>query len=121
MSDTPQPDPVQATARRAPPLLVLELRGEVTATADAPLRAAYDEVAGSGLRHILLDFSGVDYVNSAGIAAVIGLLTAARRDERRVLVTGLNDHYRKIFEMMGLTQFAPLVADEAAARRAAGA
>ena len=120
MADEAQPE-VRATTRQAPPLLVVELQGEVTATAGAPLRAAYEGVAGSGLRHLLLDFSGVDYVNSAGIAAVIGLLTAARREDRPVLVTGLNAHYRKIFEMMGLTQFAPLVADEAAARRAAGA
>jgi anti-anti-sigma factor len=110
----------RATLRESPPLFVVDLEGEVTAGAEGPLTAVYEQASARGARRLLLNFAAVDYVNSAGIAAVIGLLTATRRDGVEVQVMGLNAHYRKIFEMMGLTQFAPLVESEGAARQTAG-
>ena len=55
-----------------------------------------------------MNFSGVDYVNSAGIAVIIGILIEARNASQRVMVTGLTPHYQKIFSMMGLSDYAPV-------------
>jgi anti-anti-sigma factor len=59
----------------------------------------------------------VDHLDSSGIALIIGLLTEARKQDQRLLVTGLTQHYQKIFEMMGLTQYAPVFPSEDAARK----
>src|SRR2546422_4485114 len=102
------PDDLQVAPRDLPPLVVLDLRGSVTGAADEALSASYHSACEQGAGDVLLNFSRVDHLDSAGIAVVIGILTEARQRGRRVLVTGLTPHYRKIFGMMGLPQFAPV-------------
>jgi anti-anti-sigma factor len=106
----------RATLREVPPLTVIDLEGEVTTFAEEVITAAYRQASARGAQHILLNFASVDYLNSAGVAVVIGLLMEARKADQQILVTGLTPHYQKIFRMMGLTQYAPLVESEAAAR-----
>ena len=95
---------------------MIDLRGEVTTFAEEVVTAAYRPASEQGARHLLLNFKDVDYINSAGIAAIIGILTEARRAEQTLLITGLTPHYAKIFQMMGLAQYAPLFDTEEAAR-----
>ena len=99
---------VQVTVRDLPPLQVIDLAGAVTGFADAAITGAYRSAADRGARDFLLNFSGVDYVNSAGIAVIIGILIEARKADQRVLVAGLTPHYQKIFNMMGLSDYAPV-------------
>jgi anti-anti-sigma factor len=108
---------VQASVREAAPLFVIDLSGEVTTFADEAITSAYKDVTGRGGKSILLNFSGVDYLNSAGISIIIGVLTEARKADQRLLITGLTPHYRKIFSVMGLSQYAPVFDDEEAARQ----
>jgi anti-anti-sigma factor len=102
----------QVTLRENGGLLVLDIRGEFTTFADATLIGAYHTASERGARNILLNFSGVNYLNSAGISIIIGLLMEARQAEQQLLITGLTPHYRKIFQMMGLAQHAPLFESE---------
>ena len=67
-----------------------------------------------------LDFTGVEYINSTGIALLVSLLAKARHDDRPVVAWGLTDHYREIFEITRLADFLELVADEQAARATTG-
>src|SRR5579859_1265257 len=112
---------VKATLRDAAPMVVIDLRGEVTTFADQAINEAYRTASDQGAHTILLNFSGVDYLNSAGIAIIIGILTEARKLDQRLLVTGLTPHYQKIFRMMGLSQYAPVFDSEEAARAFASA
>jgi len=105
----------QATLRDVPPLTVIDLAGEVTTFAEDAVNRAYKQASERGARHILLNFKDVDYINSAGISVIIGLLTEARKTEQVLMITGLNAHYTKIFQMMGLAQYAPLYETEEAA------
>ena len=109
---------VEATLREVPPLTVIDLRGEVTTFAEEAINAAYRDASEAGARNILLNFAGVDYLNSAGIAIVIGILTETRKREQRLLLAGLTPHYEKVLSMMGVAQYAPVYPDEAAARDA---
>jgi anti-anti-sigma factor len=108
---------LQATLRPLPPLTVIDLKGEVTTFADEAITIAYEQASKEGAENILFNFSAVDYMNSAGISIIIGVLTEARQADQRLLLTGLTPHYRKIFQMMGLTQYAPVFDDEDAARQ----
>lgn len=102
--------------REEPPLVVLDLSGEVTTFAQEPLMRAYHEASARGAENILLNLAAVDYLNSAGIAAIIGIISEARKADQRVLLTGLTPHYQTVFDMMGLTTYAPLFESEEAAR-----
>ena len=106
---------VQATLREAVPLTVIDLEGEVTSFADDTISGAYRQASDQGATSILLNFAKVDYINSAGISTIIGILTEARGADQQLLITGLPPHYQKIFQMMGLAQYAPVYDSEDAA------
>jgi stage II sporulation protein AA (anti-sigma F factor antagonist) len=108
---------LETSVRDAPPMVVLDLRGDVTSFAIDPLKAAFVEASGMSTRTILVNFEGVNYLNSAGIAAIIALIGEARKAHRQLLLTGLSAHYQMIFDMMGLTAYAPVFQSEEAARR----
>ena len=92
------------------------LRGDIDGSARAALGAAYDETAGAA--RVLLDFGAVDYINSTGIALIVGLLARARADSRAVAASGLSPHYREIFEITRLSDFMTILADEPSSGRA---
>ena len=112
---------LEASVRRVGGVAVIDLRGEINATSDAALGAAYAEAEQHDPRSVLLNFGEVDYINSTGIALIVGLLARARGAERRLLACGLSDHYVEIFQITRLADFMQVFPDEAGALAAAQA
>ncbi len=104
--------------RDAPPLVIMDLIGEMTTFAHEPLMQTYQQALARGKGTVLINFRDVGYLNSAGIAVIIGLISEARKAHQRILLTGLTPHYQVVFDMMGLTAYAPLFESEEAARAA---
>ena len=88
----------------------IELRGDIDSSARDALGAAYEETAGTSA--VLLDFAAVDYINSTGIALIVGLLARARADACAISARGLSPHYREIFEITRLSDFMTILADD---------
>lgn len=101
--------------RRQPGLALIDLNGEIDADAEEHLNAAYADATSGDARTVLLNFAGVDYINSTGIALIVGLLAQARKDRIDVTACGLADHYREIFEITRLSDFMQIFPDEASA------
>ncbi len=70
---------------------------------------------------MVLDFSGLEYMNSGGIGLLVTLLVRAQRGGAHLMATGLSDHYRQIFELTRLDEAITIHDDEAAALAAATA
>ena len=98
---------------------VVDIRGDLTAAAEDMLMAAYHEA--DEVRTIVLNFAGLDYMNSAGIGPLVTLLVRTNRRSQRLLAYGLSDHYRQIFELTRLDEAVGIHDTEAAALDAAGA
>jgi anti-anti-sigma factor len=96
---------------RRPGLTVIRLRGQIDAPAEAALDGAYAEAVEAGPETVLLDFEDVDYINSTGIALIVGVLAKARKDRIAVSAAGLSDHYREIFEITRLADFMTIFPD----------
>jgi anti-anti-sigma factor len=111
----------RAAVRRVDNLAVIDLFGEIDGFADAALETAYNEAEAHGTPSILLNFSGVEYVNSTGIALIVGLLARARKSRRQLLTTGLTDHYQEIFNITRLSDFMTVYPTEEAALQEAAA
>ena len=56
----------------------------------------------AGCKHILFDFSGVNFMDSSGIGMVIGRYKLARSNGGKTVVSGLSRATDRIFEMSGL-------------------
>jgi anti-anti-sigma factor len=93
------------------------LSGSIDRDAANTLDQAYRAAADTGATRVELDFSAVQYINSTGIALIVGLLGRARADSRSMLAVGLTQHYRHIFEITRLSDFITIV-DPAQSRSA---
>ncbi len=98
---------------------VIEIHGDVTSASEEALMEAYTTATEGGASAVLLDFSGLEYMNSGGIGLLVTLLVRANRLKQRLLACGLNDHYRQIFELTRLDEAISIYDDEAAALAAA--
>ena len=97
---------------------IIDMYGEINAFADGDMSAAFSEAEAPGGSDILLNFAGVDYINSTGIALIVGLLAKARQAHRNLLVCGLSDHYLEIFQITRLADFMKIYPDEMSALQA---
>lgn len=103
-----------ATEHATGPVAVIELAGRLDGSASArmeQLHAVFDESPDA----VLLDFGDVDYINSTGIALIVGLAAKARATGVPLQVCGLTDHYAHIFQITRLADFVSMHPDRAAA------
>ena len=107
---------LEATVRQEPGVAVIDLTGEINGFAQDALDAAYSEAESNDPEAILLNFEGVDYINSSGIALIVSLLARARASKRRLLACNLSDHYVEIFDITRLSDFMNVFPDEESAR-----
>jgi len=94
-----------AETKLAEETAIILMRGEINQDADAALTDAYADAAQMQPATITLDFGGVDYINSTGIALIVGLLAKARAAHIPLTAVGLSDHYREIFTITRLSDF----------------
>jgi anti-anti-sigma factor len=94
---------------------VIDIRGEVTALTGQPIEEAYHGVTAAGARKILMVFASDCYINSGGIAVLIGILAESKKKAQVVRMSGLTPHFQKVFSMVGLTKYAQIHPSEEAA------
>jgi anti-sigma B factor antagonist len=99
---------------------IIDIQGEINAFAEKPLMEAYSKAASNGTRSIVLNFSGLDYMNSSGIGLLVTLLIRANRQKQRLLAYGLSEHYQQIFELTRLNEAISIYKNETEAVTAAG-
>jgi anti-sigma B factor antagonist len=83
----------------------IQLQGEINSQADDEMTAAYAEAVAGSPAEVVLDFKEVDYINSTGIALIVGLLAKARMANIHLTAVGLSEHYREIFTITRLSDF----------------
>ena len=83
---------------------VIDIRGDVTAASEAILMSAYEDATRQGARRLVLNFSGLEYMNSGGIGMLVTLLVRANRQRQKLAAYGLSEHYREIFELTRLDE-----------------
>jgi anti-sigma B factor antagonist len=96
-------------------LPVVRMTGDITRTAADDLNDSFRRACGTGAASVAFDFSSVDYLNSTGIALVVGLLRSARQAGVSVIAWGLSEHFREIFEITRIVEYMTLFDNETAA------
>jgi anti-anti-sigma factor len=107
--------PLEASVRHHPGMAIIDLRGDVDGDAEGILEDAYTKSERQDPDAILLNFARVAYINSKGIALIVVLLRRATQSGRRLLVCGLSDHYREIFQITRLSDYITVCTDRESA------
>jgi anti-sigma B factor antagonist len=99
---------------------VLDVKGDITADSEQVLMDAYQKASGDSTKAIVLNFSGLEYMNSGGIGLLVTMLVRANRQKQKLMAFGLSDHYKQIFELTRLDEAITIYDSEQDALSAAG-
>lgn len=108
----------ELTVRWLERAIVLDLKGDLTKLAEPLLlngswQQNLPAVSGFPL-NVVVNFTGVPYINSSGMASIIRMIRMGVKQKRVYYAYGLNEHYRKLFRMVGLMDYLRMAPDEAA-------
>lgn len=110
-----RPQPFEAAVRLESGVDIVDLVGEINGFAEEAINAAYAEAESHNPLSIMLNFTDVSYINSTGIALIVGLLAQARKHHISLITYGLSEHYVEIFKITRLADFMTIVPDEESA------
>jgi anti-sigma B factor antagonist len=96
---------------------IISLSGDISGTAEKVIRSSYDYLTKVGATKILFRFSSGCYINSAGIAVIILIVSEAKKSKQNVGAVGLSTHFQKIFDMIGLTDYIRIFQTELGAKK----
>ena len=89
-------------------ITIFDIQGDVTAFSEPFFNEAYKNANDQGTSKILLKFYENAYINSGGIAILIQLLAQTKQNNQQICISGLSNHFKKIFNMVGITKFAKI-------------
>ncbi len=92
-------------------VVILKIQGDITSFSEPFLNQAYKEANDQGTAKILLNLEEGAYINSGGIAVLIQILAQTKKNNQQISITGLSEHFKKIFNMVGITKFAKIYND----------
>lgn len=93
---------------------VIDVQGEITALSEQQIADAHGK-AGEDATAVILNFEGLDYMNSGGIGLLVTTLIRAQRIGHALRAYGLSDHYRQIFTLTRLDEAIGIYDNEDAA------
>lgn len=85
---------------RADGVVVLALEGRLNMVSTAALREAVHGVVDGGSSRVAIDLSGVEFVDSSGLGALVSGLKTARQAGGDLRIAGANEQVRLV---LGLT------------------
>ena len=89
-------------------VLVLGVSGELTSLSEGEMLSAYRALDFEGPPKLVIDFGGVRYINSAGIAALVSIVADVTKRHGVLSFTGLQAHYQRVMEIVGITKYVAL-------------
>jgi len=91
---------------------VIDVMGDIDGRAEVSLDAAWREAVARRPAAVALNFTRTGYINSTGIALIVGILASARAQRIPIRAFGLSAHYLEIFEITRLADFLAISPDE---------
>jgi len=94
---------------------VLPLKGEIDLHVSPSVTASLNRMIEKRPERLVVDLSGVTYIDSAGLAALIGAMQKVEGYGGKFLLAGLQETVRSIFEISRLDQVFQIFPDANAA------
>ncbi len=90
----------------------IRLRGELDIAGVPPLEAAVRRVFGAGTKSVTLDLSGLGFIDSMGLAAIVHLSGLCAKHNCEFAIVPGPPPVRRLFEVTGLDMVLPFAAAE---------
>ncbi|MCI1944311.1 anti-sigma F factor antagonist [Clostridium luticellarii] len=89
--------------------LIVSIKGELDHHSAEEVRNKIDDrLDRDGLNKLIMDFSGVSFMDSSGIGVVIGRYKKLNLRKGSMCITGATDLVKRVFELSGLFKIVKL-------------
>lgn len=90
--------------RDAGPVAVVQPQGFINAHTVRQFESALEGLVARGQFTILINCQDLNYISSAGLGAIMGLIETVRENGGDILLCSLQENVHAIFETLGFTQ-----------------
>ena len=104
-----------ATIRHTPQASLIDVRGRLTFFEVGVLRENISRLLGEGRKHIVLNLSGLQYLDSSGIGELASIYVMVLKGGGEMKVVGLSRNIEEVLKVTHLYQVFPEFPDEEAA------
>jgi anti-sigma B factor antagonist len=110
---------VKISARRVENATILDVSGNIDMSNSPEMRKALlAEIRDKAVSRVVLNLTGVAYIDSSGVASLVEGLKAARDRGSRFMLFGLSDAPREVLKISRLLKLFEVYDDEAQAMAA---
>jgi len=89
--------------------IVITLQGEMDTLAAKTFAAEMESVMADAGKQIVLDFTRLEYISSAGMRTILLLEKTAEEKGGKVCIKGMSEDIRQIFQMTGFDQMIEVI------------
>lgn len=93
-------------------VLVVHLKGSVDAHTFGLFEEQMSALLAQGAHHLLLDFQGLDYINSTGLGFLLGLSRQMDEQNGKLVIANMPEKIHHIFDLLGISHLMGTFAEE---------
>lgn len=82
-------------------VFVLEPQGRIDSSSVAAMDDAFHQALSSGLKPLLVDMSGVEYISSGGLRSFLLTLKEVKKRESKMCLCSMTPNVSKVFKLAG--------------------
>lgn len=97
---------------------VVSVKGAIDSSTFQELQEALQKLLDERKCHILVEFSELDYISSAGLGVLMGMLQEARQYQGELKLADMSPKIRNLFDMLGFSRLIRIYDDAETAIRA---
>jgi len=105
---------MEISTRTSNDIHIVGIAGNLDSTTSPEAQKKLDAVL-AGARKVVLDFSELDYISSAGLRVLLGAAKQLRASGGTLRMFGLNQSVREVFEISGFSAILAVYPSEAEA------
>ena len=105
---------MQFSTRTSNDIHIVAIGGSLDSTTSPEAQKSLDAVV-AGAKKVVLDFSGLDYISSAGLRVLLGAAKQLRASGGKLGMFGLNQSVKEVFEISGFSTILSIYQSEAEA------
>jgi len=104
---------MEISTRTQQDVTIVALAGHLDSNTSPEAQAAIDAILAGGGRKVVIDFSALDYISSAGLRVLLGTAKRLNQERGALRLFGLNETVREVFEISGFATILSVVDTEA--------
>ena len=93
-------------------LAVCYVEGEIDINSSPAIKKSFDKLIAAKTQKIVINLSGVTYVDSSGLATLVEILKNMKAYGGRLRLTNLSSKVKSLFEITKLEKLFEIMADE---------